>query len=126
MRGAGRVVFAAVFLLIVGVLNIIYGIGAISDANFYVADTRYILTNLHTMGWVLLIIGVIQLTGGFSLMAGNAWGRFVGIVAGSLGAIASLLAMGEHHPFWNLAIFFVEVWIVFGIIEYGEDRRAGA
>ena len=56
MRGAGRVTFAAVFLLIVGVLNIIYGIGAISDANFYVEDTRYILSNLHTMGWVLVIV----------------------------------------------------------------------
>ena len=75
MRGAGRVVFVAILLLMVGTLNIIYGIGAISDANFYVNDTRYIFTNLHTMGWVLVILGVIQLTGGFSLMAGNAYGR---------------------------------------------------
>jgi hypothetical protein len=29
------VVFAAVLLLIAGVLNVIYGIGAIADANFY-------------------------------------------------------------------------------------------
>ena len=40
MRGAGRAVFVAILLLIVGTLNIIYGIGAISDANFYVNDTR--------------------------------------------------------------------------------------
>jgi len=73
MRGAGRVVFVAILLLMVGVLNIIYGIGAISDANFYANDTRYIFTNLHAMGWVLVIVGVIQLTGGFSLMSGNAY-----------------------------------------------------
>ena len=47
-----------------GTLNTLYGIGAVSDANFYVADTRYILTNLHTLGWVLIILGVIQLTEG--------------------------------------------------------------
>src|SRR4249920_1677689 len=69
MRGAGRVVFIAFLLLLVGILNIIYGIGAIADANFYVNDTRLVLTNLHAMGWVLIILGVIQLTGGFSLMA---------------------------------------------------------
>src|SRR5215211_7481127 len=74
MRGAGRVVFAATLLLIVGTLNIIYGIGALDDANIFVNDTRYILTNLNTMGWVLIILGVIQLTGGFSLMAGNTYG----------------------------------------------------
>jgi hypothetical protein len=89
MRGAGRVLFAAIFLLIVGTLNIIYGIGAIADANFYANDTRYILTNLNALGWALIILGVIQLTGGFSLMAGRVWGRLVGIVGGSLGSGSS-------------------------------------
>ena len=122
MRGAGRVVFAAILLLIVGTLNIIYGIGAISDANFYVNDTRLVLTNLHTLGWVLIILGVIQLTGGFSLIAGNTYGRVIGIIGGSLGAIGALLSMGDHHPFWELAIFFLCVWVVYGIIVFGEDE----
>ena len=124
MRGAGRVVFAAILLLVIGTLNIIYGIGAISDANFYVNDTRYILTNLHVLGWVLIILGVIQLTGGFSLIAGNTYGRVIGIIGGSLGAIGALLSMGDHHPFWELAIFALCVWVVYGIIVFGEDERA--
>ena len=78
MRGAGRIVFAATMLLIVGTLNIIYGIGALDDANIFVDDTRFVLTNLSTLGWVLIILGVIQLTGGFSLMAGNTYGRVLG------------------------------------------------
>jgi tetrahydromethanopterin S-methyltransferase subunit C len=126
VRGAGRVVFAAILLLLVGTLNIIYGIGAISDANFYANDTRYIFTNLHAMGWFLVIVGVIQLTGGFSLMAGNPWGRLIGIIAGSLGAIDALLSMGQTHPFWNLAIFALCVWVVYGIVVYGEEERAAA
>jgi hypothetical protein len=123
MRGAGRVVFAAIFLLIVGTLNILYGIGAVSDANFYVHDTRYILTNLHTLGWVLIILGVIQLTGGFALMAGNVYGRVIGIIGGSLGAIGALLSMGQtQNPFWELAIFALCCWVVYGIIVFGEDE----
>ena len=124
MRGAGRVVFAAVFLLIVGTLNIIYGIGALDDANFYANDTRYILTDLNTLGWVTIILGVIQLTGGFSLMAGNAYGRIIGIVAGSFGAIGALLSMGNAHPWWNLAVFALCLWIVYGIIVFGEEETA--
>ena len=64
MRGAGRVVFAAIMLLIVGTINIIYGIGALDDARIYVNDTRFIFDNLNTLGWVLIILGVVQLTGG--------------------------------------------------------------
>ena len=46
------------------------------------------------MGWVLIILGVIQLTGGFSLIAGNAYGRVIGIIAGSLGALGALFSIG--------------------------------
>ena len=49
MRGAGRAVFAATLLLIVGTLNIIYGIGALDDANIFVNDKRFVLTNLNTL-----------------------------------------------------------------------------
>jgi hypothetical protein len=126
MRGAGRVVFAAILLLIVGTLNILYGIGAVADAKFYVNDTRYVFTNLHTMGWVLIILGVIQLTGGFSLMAGNAYGRVIGIIGGSLGAIGALLSMGDHHPFWELGIFALCVWVVYGIIVFDPNEPVDA
>ena len=127
MRGAGRVVFAGVVLLIVGTLNIIYGIGAIDGANAFVNDTRYVLTDLNTLGWVLIILGVIQLTGGFSLLAGNTYGRVIGIIGGSLGAIGALLSVGESYPWWSLGIFALCVTVVHGIVVYGEeDRVAGA
>jgi hypothetical protein len=124
MRGAGRVVFAAILLLIVGLLNIVYGIGALDDANYFVNDTRFVLDNLNALGWVLIILGVIQLTGGFSLMAGNVYGRVIGIVGGSLGAIGALLSIGQSNPWWSLAVFFLCIYVVNGIIVFGEDERA--
>ncbi len=98
MRGAGRVVFAAVLLLVAGTINIIYGIGALDDAKFFVHETRYILTNLHTLGWVLIILGVIQLTGGLSLMSGRPYGRVIGIFAGSLAPVLARLASRAVRP----------------------------
>ena len=122
MRGAGRVAFAAVLLLIAGTLNIIYGIGALDDANIFTDDRRYILTNLNTLGWVTIILGVIQLTAGFSLMAGNTYGRVLGIVGASLGAIGALLSIGGAYPWWSLGVFALCVYIVHGIIILGEDE----
>jgi hypothetical protein len=126
MRGAGRATFAAVLLLIAGTLNIIYGIGALDKANIFTNDTRYIFTNLNTMGWVLIVLGVIQLTGGFSLIAGNTYGRVIGIVGASLGAIAALLSIGGNDPWWSLAIFALCVYIIQGLLVLGEDERAPA
>jgi hypothetical protein len=124
MRGTGRVVFAATLLLIAGTLNIIYGIGSLDDANIFVNDKRYIFTNLNTMGWVLIVLAIIQLTGGFSLIAGNTYGRVIGIIGGSLGAIGALLSVGGAYPWWSLGIFALCVWVVYGLFVYGEDERA--
>ena len=124
MRGAGRMVFAAIMLMIVGTINIIYGIGALDGARIYVNDTRFVLDNLNTLGWVLIILGTIQLTAGFSLMAGNTYGRVIGIIAGSLGAFGALLSIGGAYPWWSLAVFALCVWIVYGIIVFGEDETA--
>jgi hypothetical protein len=124
MRGSGRVVFAAILLLLLGVINVVYGIGALDDANIFVNDTRFVLDNLSTLGWVLIIIGVIQVTGGFSLMTGGTYGQVIGIVAGSLGAISALLSIGGNNPWWSLALFALSVWVVYGIIVFGEEQRA--
>jgi hypothetical protein len=124
MRGTGRVVFAATLLLIAGFLNIIYGIGALDDANIFVNDKRFIFTDLNTLGWVLIVLGVVQLGGGFSLMAGNTFGRVLGIIGGSLGAIGALLSIGGAYPWWSLGIFFLCVYVVHGIIVYGDDETA--
>jgi hypothetical protein len=127
VRGLGRAVFAAVLLMIAGTFNVIYGFAAISDADFFTHNgTQYVFWSLHTWGWVTLIVGVIQLTGGFSLAAGRAYGMIVGIVAASLGALSALLAVGGANPFWNLGIFALCVVVLHGIIVYGEGDRAKA
>ncbi len=90
------------------------------------ATSGFILDNLNTMGWVLIILGLVQLTGGWSLMSGNAYGRVIGVIAGSLGAIAALLSIGGAFPWWSLAIFALCVYIVHGILVFGDDERAAA
>ena len=126
MRGAGRATFAAVLLLIVGTLNIIYGIGALDSANIFANDKRFILDDLNTLGWVLIILGVIQLTGGISLMAGNTYGRVIGVAGAGLGAIGALLSIGGSDPWWSLGVFALCVYVLHGILVVGDDERVSA
>jgi hypothetical protein len=123
MRGTGRAALAAILLLIVGTLNVIYGIGALDDASWWVGDTRLVLSDLSAVGWVLIILGIIQVCGGVSLMAGNAFGRAIGIIGAGLGAFWALLSIASGHWFWSLAIFALCIWVLAGIIEFGEDER---
>jgi hypothetical protein len=126
-RGVGRAMFVAVLLLIAGSLNVIYGIAAIADANFFTdAGTHFVFANLSTWGWILVLLGLLQLTGGFSLLSGNTYGRVIGITAASLGAIGALLSVSGAHPFWSLGIFALCVIVIHGLVVYAPDapRRA--
>jgi hypothetical protein len=109
--------------MIAGTLNIIYGIAAVDGAHFYDDTTRYVFSNLNTWGWVTVILGVVQLTAGFSLMAGRAYGRVIGIAAASIGAIGALLSVGGAFPFWSLGVFAICLIVIHGIVVYGEEQR---
>jgi hypothetical protein len=122
VRGLGRAVFAAVLLLIGGVLNIIYGIAAISNSKFFVHDTKYVFGDLKTWGWVTLILGVIELLASASLFGGGAFGRWFGIFAAALVAIESLLQI-PSYPFLSIAIFALALWIIHGLVIYGEPQE---
>lgn len=120
---SGWWVFAGVLLLVAGVLNIVYGIAAIGDSKFFTENATYIISGLHTWGWVMLIIGVLEIVAAFSLFSGGEYGRWFGIIVGSLNAIAALLSISAR-PFWALAIFALSIIIVYKLAEGPEGTTA--
>jgi hypothetical protein len=123
MRGVGSALFAGILLTVAGTLNIIYGIAAVSDSKFFVNDTTFVFSNLHTWGWITIILGIIELTAAFSLFAGGLWGRLVGIAAATLGAIGALLNVGGAHPWWALGVFAICLVVIHGLAVLGEPER---
>jgi hypothetical protein len=121
LRGSGWVGFAGIMLSIAGVMNVIYGIAAIDNANFYTNNARYVFSGLNTWGWVLLIIGAVQICAAFSIFGGTSWGRWVGILTAGLNAMAQLLFL-PAYPFLALALFTVDILIIYGLVAYGGRR----
>ena len=68
----------------------------------------------------MVVLAVIELTGGFSLLGGHPYGRVVGIAAASLGAIGSILGITGAYPFWSLGVFALCVIVLHGLVVYGE------
>jgi uncharacterized membrane protein HdeD (DUF308 family) len=117
-RGAGWVLFAGIMIMIAGILNVFWGIEALDDSTFFHGRTQYFFENLHTWGWVTLILGVLQILAALSIWRGGVFGQFFGIFAASLSAIGALFTVGGY-PFWSLAIFAIDVLIIYGLAAYG-------
>jgi hypothetical protein len=114
--------FVAILLLVAGVLNLIYGIAAVSDSSFWAGETRFVFSSLHTWGWITIILGGIQLVAAFSLMGGGLFGRFFGIFAASLGAVGALLDIGGDRPWWAIGVFALCVYCIKGLVVLGEPE----
>jgi hypothetical protein len=121
-EGEGWVTFAGIMIAIVGVLNFIYGIAAISNSHFYAREATYILSGLNTWGWVLMITGIIQLCAAIAIFAHIEWGRWIGILTASINAIIQLIFI-PAYPFASLALFAVDILVIYGLVAYGGRRR---
>jgi hypothetical protein len=72
-RGEGRslIFFASVLLMVVGFFYLIDGIAAIADSHFFIVNAHYVIGDLRTWGWTVLILGALQIAVAFGVLAGN-------------------------------------------------------
>jgi hypothetical protein len=119
-RVTGWWIFAAFMLGISGTLNIFWGIAAIGNSHFFVANTHYILSDLKTWGWITLVLGILEWIAAVSLFGGGGFGRWFGAIAASLTAIAALLAI-PAYPFWSLCVFALSIIVVYQLLKAPEN-----
>jgi len=124
-RGDSWVMFAGVMLALVGILNIVYGIAAIDGSKLFTAHATYVLTDLNSGGWALLLVGAVQFIAAFAIWSGSEWGRWVGIVSAGANAIVQMFFI-PALPLLSVTLFAVDVLVIYGLITYGGRRRTAA
>jgi len=120
-RGRGWVTFAAALLMTLGALNVIDGIAAIGNSQFFVRHAHYLVGDLNSWGWILAAIGVCQGVTGFAIARGSDVARWAGIGFALANALAQLLFI-QAYPWWALAMFTVDLLVVYALVVYGTPR----
>jgi hypothetical protein len=120
-KGQGWAAFAATMVLVVGVFNVIYGLAAIIEDDYFVAD-ELLFGTLSLWGWIHLIIGVLQVITATLIYAGNDFGAVLGIMFAGFNAIAALLAIGAY-PLWSVIIIVVDGLIIYALTVYGDALK---
>ncbi len=120
-RGQGWVLFAAALLMTLGTLNVIDGIAAVGNSQFFARHAHYLTGDLGTWGWILVGIGACQGITGFAIARGSDVARWAGVGFALANALAQLLFI-QAYPLWSLAIFAVDLLVVYALIIYGRPR----
>jgi len=119
--GTGWITYASIMLGLAGVFNVIDGIVGLSKSKFYVADAKYIFSDLRTWAWIILILGALQIFASLYVARGSEFARWFGVGAASVNALAQL-AWLQSYPLWAISVFTMDVLIVYALIVYGGKR----
>ena len=117
--GYGWVLFAGTMIALVGTLNFIYGIAAIDDSKFFARDVTYVISDLNTWGWFLVVLGVIQLGASVGIWMQTAGARWVGIFSAMANAIVQMLLI-PAFPLFAVTIFAIDVLVIYGLLAHGK------
>src|SRR6218665_2545193 len=98
----GWVYFAASMLVLIGVMQMVQGLGAIFNPTYFVATSEHLIVfNIATWGWIHIGLGVVALAAGVGTFAGSMWARIVSLIVTVL-AMVGTIAFITVYPFWSV------------------------
>ena len=124
-EGYWMIVFAVALLVTVGFFNLIDGIAAIANSHVFIANAHYVVGDLRAWGWVVLILGVLQLIAAIAILAGSQAARWFAVVVIGLNAIGQMFFI-PAYPFWSLLIIAVDIVALWGLCAYGSRENLEA
>jgi hypothetical protein len=117
-RGAGWVTFAAAMLILLGSSNTIEGVAAASGSQFFAPHAHYLFGDLQTWGWFIWIVGVAQGLTGVAVLFKIQFARWLGVAFAFVNGLIQLLVI-QAYPFWSLALFSLDILVIYGLVVYG-------
>jgi hypothetical protein len=120
MKVSGWRTFSGVMFYVVGAFNVIGGLGALFRDEVFVAGNEVLVADVTAWGWVLLIVGLVQLAVGVGIFRGRGWGRVLGVILASLSAVLHI-AFLVAFPAFSLITIALAVVVIYGLIVQDES-----
>lgn len=119
----GWIFFAAVLMILAGIMNAIHGFIALVNDEWVVWGNRGDLyLDLTTWGWLHLIVGIVVFLAGIGLLSGNVLARAIAVILASIAIIANFLFI-PAFPVWALTIITINVFVIYALTAHGRELR---
>ena len=115
----GGITFAAVVLMLIGFFQLVAGLSAIIDDEFFVVTRNYTFDlDTSAWGWIHLLLGLLLVFTAWGLFIGAGWAVVVGIFLAGLSALANFFFI-PYYPFWAILVIALDVWVIWSLTRPG-------
>jgi len=119
----GGITFAAIMMILAGTFQVIAGLVALFENEFYAVTPNYVFEfDATAWGWIHLMIGAVVGLAGFGVLRGNLAARIVGIGVAALSAVSNFMFI-PYYPFWSLAVIAIDIFVIWALAAHGDEVR---
>jgi hypothetical protein len=112
---SGGITFAACVLTLVGAFQVIAGLTAILDDQFYMVARNYTFDlDATAWGWIHLLLGLALLFTGIGLFGRKAWAGVTALFLALVSAVANFFFI-PYFPIWSVVVIALDVWVIWAL-----------
>ncbi len=119
---SGWLTFAGVMFIFAGALNLLWGIAAFANDDYFRVD-ELLFGDLSVWGGVYLAFGVVQIGLGALILREKGFGIVVGSLLALLHAVVVMASIGAY-PLWSTVLLVVDALILYGLVVHGSPEPA--
>lgn len=116
-RRSGWLTFAAVMFIAAAAVNILYGISALVNDDYFRVD-ELLFGDLSFWGVVYLCIGAIQLLAAILVLRRSVTGALLGIGLALISGLVALFSIGAY-PVWSIVVLAIDGLIIYALTVHG-------
>jgi hypothetical protein len=117
--GSGWVAFAGAYLMISGIVNMIWGVTALTKKAYF-ADGGLLWSGLSTWGWIAVVVATVQIVVGGLLFARKVLGVLLAIGLAMAGILVNFLSIGAY-PVWSAVAIFCSALVLWAVTVHSQD-----
>jgi hypothetical protein len=121
---AGWVAFAGIMLSLIGFFDVLQGITALTNDDYFVVSGGQLLVfDFTAWGWILLLWGVVLILVGIGLFLGKGAARWLGVLLAFVNSIAQIAFLAAY-PIWSTIVIALDVFVIFALTARWHEAQA--
>ena len=118
----GQLVFAGSWLLVIGLLDLLYAISVIEGSEIFITTASWLVGDTHPPGWLMLLVAMVQLAAAPAVWLGRRWAFWVALASICAHAVAAIMFTSESTAL-GIVLFALDVTVLFSLVTTAGERR---
>ncbi len=119
----GWIYFAGFMMLILGILQMIAGLTALLNDQYYLVGRESLLVfDFTTWGWIHLLVGFVVTLAGTAVINGHFWGRLLAVFLAIISIVANFVFL-PAYPLWSLTVIVIDILVIYALTVHGRETE---